>query len=155
MLRPRLAGARVLDLFAGSGAIAYELLSNGAANAVLVDCASSAFDIMNDNALRLGRTGSVRTILGDALQAVETLAQEHLSFDVIIVAPPYGRGLQQAAMDAVAQHAILNSDGVIIVQRDKRELSPLPCNRYRQVSIRSYGRTVFEFYTDATVPDFN
>ncbi len=146
ILRPRLTGVSVLDLFGGSGAIAFELLSNGAASAEIVELHSPAAALVSGNAERLGLQDRVQVHCGDALRMIDRLKERGGGFDIIVVAPPYGDGLQQQAVGALASAGLLNDNGIIIVQRDRREPSteavpPLHC-----VRIRTYGRTVFEFF---------
>ena len=146
ILRPWLEGARVLDLFGGSGAIALELLSNGAAHAEIVELHGPAAALVRRNAEALGLQARVQVQCGDAIRMVARLAERGCCFDIIVVAPPYGRNLQQQAVRALASAGLLSQAGLIIVQRDKRE----PCTEavvpLCHVRTRSYGRTVFEFF---------
>lgn len=147
ILRPRLPGAAVLDLFGGSGAIAFELLSNGASSAEIVELHTPAAALVRGNAEQLGLQDRVQVHCGDALRMIAHLAESGRRFDIIIVAPPYGQGLQQLAVNALAPAGLLNANGIIIVQRDRREPSTEPAPPLRLVRTRSYGRTVFEFFS--------
>lgn len=148
-LRPRLAGARVLDLFAGSGAIAFELLSNGAAFAVAVEKEPSVADGIARNARGLGVADRVRIVPADACEAVPRLACEGERFDVVVVAPPYGLGLQGRAVAALARHGLVTPGGVVVVQRDRREPRPDPAGPLVPVRTRTYGRTAFDYLENA------
>ncbi len=154
ILRPRLPGAAVLDLFGGSGAIAFELLSNGAKHADIVELDPAAAALVRGNAERLVLQERVQVHCGDALRMIERLKERGASFDIIVVAPPYGEGLQQQAVNALAPAGLINASGIIIVQRDKREPSTQPVPPLCRVRTRSYGRTVFEFFDSGqnTVP---
>ena len=146
ILRPRLQGARLLDLFGGSGAIAFELISNGAAGAVVTEIDSEASSLIRNNAIDLGIDARVEVCSRDAIDAVTGYADEGREFDVIIIAPPYGLGLQQRALDALAVRNILAPSGDIVVQREDREPSPSAPGELRLIRTKTYGRTVFEFY---------
>ena len=146
ILRPRLAGARVLDLFGGSGAVGFELLSNGASSAVLVEISSATAELIRQNARDLNILADVKAFQGDGIEAVSRLAGQEEEFDVIVVAHPYGRGLQQSAIDELGAHRVLAANGVIIVQREHREPVPEPSGQLRFVHTRNYGRTAFDFY---------
>jgi len=146
ILRPRLAQARLLDLFGGSGAIAFELLSNGAAAAVVVELAPKTAELISLNARSLGVAQSVEVVQGDGIAAIEGLSRKKEAFDIVIVAPPYGLGLQQKAVAALARHPLLKPGGVIIVQREEREPQVAPPDGLAFVRMREYGRTVFDFY---------
>ena len=148
ILRPRLAQARLLDLFGGSGAIAFELLSNGAAAAVVVELTPKTAELIRLNARSLGVAQAVEILQGDGVAALEGLARKKDAFDIIIVAPPYGLGLQQKAVAALARQPLLKPDGVIIVQREEREPQVAPPDGLALVRTRGYGRTVFDFYAE-------
>lgn len=144
-LRPRLAGSRVLDLFGGSGAIAFELLSNGASEAVVVELDEAAARAIEGNARVLG--ASVRVRRGDCLVEAPRLDRAGERFDVIIVAPPYQRGLQESAMEMLARTGLLARGGIVVVQRDHREPQWPGGVSLVLTETRRYGRTVFDFYS--------
>lgn len=146
LLRPRLDGARVLDLFGGSGAVTFELLSNGAKDGVVVELHGEAARLIAQNAARLGVT--VTVVEADALRHVALLACRPERFDVIVIAPPYGVGLQQPTLEAVEACGLLCSGGVVVVQRDRREPQAAPKGSLRLSRSRAYGRTVFDFYEE-------
>lgn len=146
ILRPRLQNAAVLDLFGGSGAIAFELLSNGASSAEIVELHPPAAALVRSNAERLGLQDRVQVHCGDALHMIDRLAESGRCFDIILVAPPYGQGLQQQAVRELACASLLNRSGLVIVQRDKREPCTEPIAPLQHVRTRNYGRTVFEFF---------
>jgi len=149
ILRPRLPDTRILDLFGGSGAIAFELLSNGAAAAVIVELSTKTAELIKTNARDLGIASAVEVAPGDGIAAVAALARKKDGFDIIIVAPPYGLGLQRTALAALASQPLLKAGGVIIVQREDREEQAAPPVGLTLTRSRSYGRTQFDFYTAA------
>ncbi|MBI5445890.1 MAG: RsmD family RNA methyltransferase [Deltaproteobacteria bacterium] len=67
---------------------------------------------------------------------------------MIVVAPPYGRGLQQKVLEALEEDSLLAPGGVLVVQRDAREPVALPsrASAFALEETRRYGRTVFDFY---------
>lgn len=146
ILRPRLPGARLLDLFGGSGAIAFELLSNGASHADIVEQDMRAAALIQNNADRLGLRQRVAVHNADALRMIERLEERAQCFDIILVAPPYGRGLQQTSIDALAHSGLLAESAIVIVQRDRREPRTEAASALRPLRERSYGRTLFEFF---------
>ncbi|MHB8762834.1 MAG: RsmD family RNA methyltransferase [Deferrisomatales bacterium] len=149
VLRPRLRGAAVLDLFGGSGAIAFELLSNGAERATVVELDPAAATTIRRNAAALGLGDAVEALTGDALDAAARLTREGRSYQVVMIAPPYGRGLEQRALDAVAGPPLRAPGGVAVVQRDGRDPRPEPPPGLALVRTREYGRTAFDFYEGA------
>jgi 16S rRNA (guanine966-N2)-methyltransferase len=90
ILGARISEARVLDLFAGSGALGLECLSRGAAEAVFVEKARGALAALERNAGELGAGDRARIVRGDAFGYVEGLPL--LAFDLALADPPYDRG---------------------------------------------------------------
>ena len=93
-----LEGARVLDLFAGTGALGLEALSRGAAHCTFVETDRQALDCLRRNVERLGAAdrADIRA------QAVEHVPAPPVPFDLVLIDPPYGAGLAQPALDQVA-----------------------------------------------------
>ena len=136
----RIANARVLDLFAGSGAVGLEAVSRGAAAAVFVDADASA---VANTCARIGAApGEVRVVSGDAGAAVVALARGAERFDLIFADPPYGKDPGRV-MDGAA--ALLAAGGVLIVQADAGEAVLAPAG-LKPLSRRDYGRNVFHFF---------
>jgi 16S rRNA (guanine(966)-N(2))-methyltransferase RsmD len=90
ILGSRLAGARVLDLFAGSGALGLEALSRGAASATLVELAPGSLDTIRANIAALGVDDRVTVHRGDALRFVSRL--ESGAYDIALADPPFSAG---------------------------------------------------------------
>ncbi len=136
----RIADARVLDLFAGSGAVGLEAISRGAARAVLVEADARALE---HTLARLGDPGGqVRIAPGPAVSAIAALAREAERFDVVFADPPYGRGAEEE-LGQVA--GLLDPAGVLVVQADAGS-SPATPQRMRALRSRAYGRNVFHFF---------
>ena len=136
-----------LDLFGGSGAIAFELLSNGAENALVVEIHAETAALILRNARELGVEAAVRVLEGDGIRAVEALAGEGQEFDIIVIAPPYEHGLQQEALTALSKNgSLLAAGGSVVVQRDRHESVPETSGGLSLVRTRSYGRTSFDFF---------
>jgi 16S rRNA (guanine966-N2)-methyltransferase len=90
MLQPVLAGAEVLDLFAGSGGLGLEALSRGAHHATFVERAVPAVHTLRDNIRRLGAESMTTVVRGDAMKYAAAL--EPGAFDIVLADPPYGSG---------------------------------------------------------------
>jgi 16S rRNA (guanine966-N2)-methyltransferase len=123
------AGARVLDLYAGSGALAIEALSRGAASAVLVDRDPRAVAAIRRNLESVGAEAEVRR--QDALRFI---AAHRGRFDLVLVDPPYDLASRIAVPLAERLPAVLAEDAVVVTESDKRsplEL-PLPVTRERE-----------------------
>ena len=130
-------GARVLDLFAGSGALGIEALSRGAASAVFVERDPEAVRTIERNLDRLRLTGA-RIVRGDVLYAIGQEATAGAKYDLVLVDPPYG--MLTEIQPRLARHLplLLRADGLVVVETDARvepEL-PLPVR-----TSRKYGHT--------------
>lgn len=110
MLLPRLEGARVLDLFAGSGAFGLESLSRGANEAVFVEENGSACSVIQDN-LTKTRLAPGRIMKGDVFATLRRLAENGSQFDIIFADPPYAKNKEST--DFASQ--LLNSADLLRV----------------------------------------
>lgn len=130
---------RVLDLFAGSGALAFEAVSRGAAHATLVDEAAAPLSTIDANikSLRLqSATSVVRGRLPAALARIETGP-----FSVVFCDPPYDAGLLEPTLDALLARPDLLADGAIVVMEHRRGGTPLPRPALEILSVRKAGDT--------------
>jgi 16S rRNA (guanine966-N2)-methyltransferase len=98
-LQPVLPGARVLDLFAGSGALGLEAVSRGAREAVLVEREARLAASLRDTVARLDAGNEVQVVQADALSWLR--AQPPAAFDIAFVDPPFAAGLWPAVLDAL------------------------------------------------------
>jgi 16S rRNA (guanine966-N2)-methyltransferase len=129
------SGLRVLDLYAGSGALGIEALSRGAGEAVFVDSSHEAATAIRDNLSKLGIEGSVHR--RDAL-AWLAAAEGAPPFELVFADPPYDSAL--AVAPPLAEHLppVLSPDAVIVTESDKRSPLELPFELLRE---RTYGNT--------------
>ncbi len=136
--------ARVLDLFAGTGAVAIEALSRGAAEAVLVERDRRALATIRRNlaATRLGERAVV--VAGDAFAYVARPPEA--PFDLIYIAPPQYKRLWVQALQAIDHPGYLSPDGLAIVQIFPKEDEPIPLQHLRRADERRYGSTLLVFY---------
>jgi len=121
-LQPRIAGARVLDLFAGSGALGLEALSRGAAHVSFVEQDRTAASAI----AALAREWREETISVDCSDALGWLARQpgEVKFDVVFVDPPYDAQLLAAALEALATRRALAPDARVYVEHRAREALP-------------------------------
>jgi 16S rRNA (guanine966-N2)-methyltransferase len=98
ILGDRLLGARVLDLFAGSGALGLEMLSRGAVHATLVELAAPSLGAIRANVDTLGVAGRVTIHRGDAMRFVERI--EPGAFDIVVADPPFSLPFAEQLVEA-------------------------------------------------------
>jgi len=119
-LAPVIQGARVLDLFAGSGVLGFEALSRGAAAAMLVENDRSVVRQLRDTAAALG-AASAEVVEGDALA---WLQQDRGPFDVVFLDPPFGTELQEAALRRLSRPGYLAPGAFVYLERPAADGSP-------------------------------
>ncbi len=139
--------ARVLDLFAGSGALGLEAISRGAPSAVLVDHDASAVAVMRKNLAALGREAAghpVRIVKDDAARAITRLAETGERFDLCFLDPPYAAvAALAAALDRLP--AVLAPGAVVVVEYDRRTPPAAWPPGLSPEDVREYGDTRVAF----------
>jgi 16S rRNA (guanine966-N2)-methyltransferase len=137
--------ARVLDLYAGSGALGLEALSRGAGAALFVDADRDACDLVRANAAALGLAAEVK-----CTPVVRWLVKEAAgAFGWVFLDPPYGShetGELDKALDLLATKALVAPDGLAIAEHEWRHS---PAERYGPLALldrRRYGQTAVSFY---------
>ena len=133
-----LEGARVIDLFAGTGALGIEAVSRGAAYALFVEDAAEARALIRTNVEALGLTGATRIFRRDAadLGPVGTMAPFSLAF----LDPPYGKGLGEAALVALRDGGWLTPGAVVVLEERADEEVTLP-EGFTEIDRRRWGDT--------------
>jgi 16S rRNA (guanine966-N2)-methyltransferase len=141
-----LAGANVVDLFSGSGALGIEALSRGAAHVDFVEAAPSARRVLSMNLADLG-IGSRATVWPLSLpQGLKRLEARLEAADVILMDPPYGGELARAALEAVGARAGLRASARVVVEHHRRDVMPQSCRQLVRSRERHYGETVVTTY---------
>ncbi|MCE9637824.1 MAG: RsmD family RNA methyltransferase [Planctomycetes bacterium] len=152
-----LTGDRVLDLFAGSGAFAFECLSRGAASATLVELAKPALTAIRKNLAAIApKPGTVELVAADCY----ALPGLRAPFDIVFIAPPYPHFAEQRAnLDRLVQSLagpgkpLLAADGIAIVQSNDGDFAGTGFPGLAVESQRRWGRTAFTLLRrDASVP---
>jgi 16S rRNA (guanine966-N2)-methyltransferase len=129
------SGARVLDLYAGSGALAIEALSRGASEAVLVDSSRKAVEAIRTNLRELGIEALVHRRDATTWLAGATGGGP---FDLVFADPPYDSAVHIGPLLAERLPPLLTPDAVIVTESDKRAPLELPFPLMRE---RAYGDT--------------
>ena len=146
IIQREIPDAAVLDLFAGSGALALEAISRGAANAALVDSSRQAITCIRHNVEALRLTERTTIIQSDWKTAVQRLSQSDTRFDLIFLDPPYRLSAYREITDCLAQANLLSHNALIITEHRKDvqvELSSF----FLLKDQRAYGDTVIHMHT--------
>jgi 16S rRNA (guanine966-N2)-methyltransferase len=118
-------GGRVLDLYAGSGALAFEALSRGAGAAVLVEHGRDALSVIRENARALGVESDVRIVAAKVERALGQLEAERNRFDLVFLDPPYASVPTPGFAEVLAGAAdLLADEGMLVVEHSPRDAPP-------------------------------
>jgi 16S rRNA (guanine966-N2)-methyltransferase len=134
--------ARVLDLFAGTGALGLEALSRGAGFALLVDDAAPARALMRDNVTALGLGGAARIFRRDATALGDVHPIE--PFSLVFLDPPYGQGLAERALNSALTGKWLLPDALIVVE-EAADAGFTPPAGFQEIERRRYDDTELIF----------
>ncbi len=137
----RIAGAKVLDLFAGSGALGIEALSRGAKNCTFIENDCAALEALKTNLSMITDGHQVRA--ADYLSALKRLAGE--SYDIILMDPPYTAGYYVPALEYVAQNQMLAEEGVLVLEI-KTDMTSGGEDFFSLTKQKTYGAVTLEFY---------
>lgn len=124
-LQPSIYGAKVLDVFAGSGALGFESLSREAESAVLIEKNKQAARNLNDNAKTLGASNA-QVVQTDALTWLQTCDQ---TFSLIFLDPPFNKGLLPNCIELIDENNLIENNGWVYIESES-ELSDLPIPKH-------------------------
>lgn len=142
MLASDLPGARVLDLFAGSGAMGLEALSRGAQEVTFVDTAPGALKAIDANLAALGASAEV--LRRDALEFLRTASSAGRQYDLVFLDPPYRLAGSLGPPLAAALPAVLAPGARVIAESDRH--TPLDLHPLALDDERRYGKTLIRLH---------
>lgn len=131
-------GARVLDLFAGTGALGIEALSRGAAHALFVDDSTEGRGLLRENVERLGLGGVTKVFRRDATKLGP--CKPHAPFSLVFCDPPYRKGLGEKALASAREGGWLQPDALIVFEEAADADVTLP-EGFEELDRRAYGDT--------------
>lgn len=142
--RQLLAGAHVLDIFAGSGALGCEALSRGAASVIFMDRSRAAFRTILENLRRIQHPGE-EILVGDAKALLRNLRPPR-PIDLVLMDPPYNMELLAPILQILDKGSLLAPDATVVAEHHRDEAAPedLPLLAFEQT--RSYGDTRLSFW---------
>jgi len=145
-----LAGKRVLDLFAGSGALGLEALSRGASFVTFVDRSNSVLATVRENAAALGVAGQVALVRGEASRVLRRIAPES-AFDLVFLDPPYAGDHLGGALAGLVAAGVLAPDALVVAESDRRH-APGRIEGLAAIDERRYGDTLITWYVPRGQP---
>ena len=139
-------GWKVLDLFAGTGALAFEALSRGASRAVLVDSGAEAQKLCAQNAEALGFTARVEVLPLSAERAIARVSVRGDRFELIFADPPYAQIAVDNLLAWLTTHPLLEVGGRLVLEHSKHETAPEVSGAFTRIDQRIFGETVVSIF---------
>lgn len=116
ILQPYIPAERVLDLFAGSGALGIEALSRRCVHCTFVEHDRAAFSLVRNNVETAAFGDSASLVFSDSMAYLDKCSK---SFDIIFLDPPYNKGLLHPVLDKISKNGLLKEDGIIVAETEK------------------------------------
>ena len=142
---PELHGARVIDVFAGSGALGLEALSRGAGFCLFVETDDAARGAIRENIDAMHLFGVTRVHRRDATDLGPRPASAGAPFDIAFLDPPYAKGLGEKAVAELRAHGWLAPGAILMFERGRGEIDPV-LEGFEQIDARDYGAARVLFY---------
>jgi 16S rRNA (guanine966-N2)-methyltransferase len=151
----RVADARVLELFAGTGALSLECLSRGAASAVCIEKSARHAEILRQNSESAGfSAGHLQVRVQDVFTAIAQLAEAGPQFDLILADPPYGEknigrrstSFAQRLLDDARLPHLLLTGGLLVLGHTKRDTLTVP-SVWKETKLLKHGDSNMRFFS--------
>lgn len=151
ILGEAVVGARVLELYAGSGALGLEALSHGAAQVTLVESEAQCVRAIKANITQLGAgaSGRATVIAGRATQVLARLGRGGERFDLVLMDPPYDGGMGRKCLIQLEAYAIITPCGWAMLEHAAQDAMPQAVGQLKRCSQHRYGDTVLSLYQAA------
>lgn len=130
----------VLDLFAGSGSLGIEALSNGARECVFVDHNKVVIEILKRNT---NGVDNVRIIKNDYKEALLVCKKENIKFDLILLDPPYNLNLINNCLELISDYDLLNDGGIIVCEYENEDVDT---DKFNLVKMKKYSSKCIRVY---------
>ena len=136
-------GARVLDLFGGTGQLGIEALSRGAKSAVFVDAGEDACRLIRENLKRTKLEQDARVIRSDYMDYLRRCRE---NYEIILLDPPYAEVFLENALKCITEIDILQSGGIIVAERPLGKELPWDFEGYTRSKDYKYGKVLLTIY---------
>ena len=134
MIQNKIRESVVLDLFAGSGSLGIETLSNGASEVFFIDNNIELINIIKKNTI--GIDEKIHIMKSDYKNALELLKNSNIKFDIIFLDPPYKLNLINDCLDKIIKYNLLNKDGIIVCEYENEDIEN---DKLNLIKDRKYG----------------
>jgi 16S rRNA (guanine966-N2)-methyltransferase len=138
------AGKKVLDIYAGSGALGIEALSRGAAEVTLVEADRATAGLIRQNLEMLKVQDKGRVVIQDALDFVSSFGGK---YDIVLADPPYQANVSSQILGMVSKHGLLAPGGILVIQHHRAEKIDGQTQGLALWKCKKHGKSSVEFYT--------
>jgi 16S rRNA (guanine966-N2)-methyltransferase len=146
ILKTRISGAAMLDVFSGTGAIGIEALSRGAGRVVFIDRDSSAHKLIQRNLEICGIEDNFSIISEDAFTALRSLARRQFKADIIFFDPPYDWDPYPDLLKLAFKPGMVSSDPCVVIEHSRRAVLPESGEGYRRYRVVRHGDNCLSLY---------
>jgi 16S rRNA (guanine(966)-N(2))-methyltransferase RsmD len=147
IIAPDLPEARVLDLYAGAGALGLEAISRGASHATFVERGRAAAKAIADNLERLGITGQAEIVQSEVAPVLHQLAQRGELFHVILLDPPYRSDLHATVLKLIDKASVLAEGGFVVIEHHHKLALADTVGRLQKGRVVRAGESCLTFFT--------
>lgn len=137
---------RILDLFAGTGALGLEALSRWGGEAVFIETSPLALNCLRENIRRLNVEGRSQVLKWNLARSPHFYKKVNGPFDLIFMDPPYGQGWCMGIIPKLLSLGLLIETGILVLEHDLQEPVPLEVGLWRIEDQRKYGQTRLSFF---------
>ncbi|MFQ5586492.1 MAG: 16S rRNA (guanine(966)-N(2))-methyltransferase RsmD [Thermodesulfobacteriota bacterium] len=137
---------RILDIFAGTGAMGIEAMSRGAGEAVFIDANRRVASLIRENLERTGFSQRAKVLQMDAVDAIKLLSSRRERFDLVFIDPPYENSLIEKVLTCIDHDGLLTAGGVAVSESSRKRGDQGKLATLTLFKKRGYGDTVVSFY---------
>lgn len=135
----------VLDLFAGTGALGIEALSNGASSVYFVDNSKVSINVIKNNINNLDISDKINIINDDYVNALKRFNNDNIKFDIIFIDPPYGIINIKTVIKKIIDNNILSDKGILVCEYESEDLNDI-YETLEMIKFKKYGKTYIRIY---------
>ena len=146
MIGPSFSGGKVLDLFAGSGSLAIEAVSRGMEQGFLVEKNFRAMAVIKENVAMTKEEDRFHLLQMPANKAIQQLAEKKVTFDLILLDPPYAEQEIVKQLTALAEAELIAPQAIVVCETDKSIELPETIDQFTQRKRQVYGMSAVTIY---------
>ncbi|PAB58880.1 16S rRNA (guanine(966)-N(2))-methyltransferase RsmD [Anaeromicrobium sediminis] len=138
--------SKILDLFAGTGALGIEAISRGAEYGVFVDNDKNSIKTIKENLENMGFEKESTVLYCDVDAAISKLSTKGEKFHIIFMDPPYLKGFIEPSLEKIYNSEILTEDGIILIEHDVKDILIENIAGFYKYKEKKYGNTLISIY---------